>query len=895
MFRNSSPSPTNARLSDDKVVRSAITPPIAVFLVGLALSAALFAVFVRNTLHDELQQTYQEEAAPLTVAIVRSIDSSLNAISSISGLYAASNEVERDEFRAYVEQNFVLYDKTQAVEWIPRVSAADRAAYEALARRDGLKEFRITELNSAGRVVPAAERKEYYPVYFVEPLGGNEAALGFDLASNPVRREALGRARDTGRMVSTQRIQLVQEIGEQFGFLAFAPVYSTGSVPNTIQARRETLMGFALGVFRIGDILQTAISQTPALAKLNLYVLDAAAPEGKSLLYYRGVPGQDSRKLTANELLLGGYKTTVLSVADRNWLLVFVPRTDFAFPESAVPWIVGAFGVLSTLFFVVFLRTAQNRTRNIKKTVIEQTKELRESEEFVRLITDSLPAVIAYFDAKMNVRFINQTGVDWYNCPRENLVGKRIYENTPTLDREDYLSRVGRILSGETETYNTPQTYPDGTTRQVTISYIPRIDGGGDTIGFFCIVQDNSQRLEIERQLNQAQKMDAIGHLTGGIAHDFNNILMVTDGYTRRALKDVDNPDAVTAALEEVLTGTDRAAQLTKQLLSFSRRQIMEKRVFRIEEAISEIEALLRQSTGERYEIRIESHTDGACVETDASEFNQALINLVINARDAMAQGGQVEISTRVVDLDEKFAERHQNLTPGRFVEVAVHDYGTGIDADTLEHIFEPFFTTKDQGKGTGLGLAMVYGFAQHSGGTLDVASVVGEGSIFKIYLPAVDRDPHIIVAEVEQVHHGQGETILLVEDDPSLLELVRGMLDTLGYNVITAGDGFEAMEVEAEHDRDIDLLLSDVVMPNMGGFEAAVIIREVRPEIKIVFMSGYPNRAGFSNENVPDNCEFLQKPAKPAHLAQTIRQELDKPVVSVLDDHGKVESYDYA
>ena len=147
----------------------------------------------------------------------------------------------------------------------------------------------------------------------------------------------------------------------------------------------------------------------------------------------------------------------------------------------------------------------------------------------------------------------------------------------------------------------------------------------------------------------------------------------------------------------------------------------------------------------------------------------------------------------------------------------------------------------------------------------------------------------------MEQVHHGQGETILLVEDDPSLLELVRGMLDTLGYNVITAGDGFEAMEVEAEHDGDIDLLLSDVVMPNMGGFEAAEIIREVRPEIKIVFMSGYPNRAGISNENVPDNCEFLQKPVKPAHLAQTIRQELDKPVVSVLDDHGKVESYDYA
>ncbi len=264
-------------------------------------------------------------------------------------------------------------------------------------------------------------------------------------------------------------------------------------------------------------------------------------------------------------------------------------------------------------------------------------------------------------------------------------------------------------------------------------------------------------------------------------------------------------------------------------------------------------------------------------METDASEFSQALVNLVINARDAMPRGGCIKITSRVVELDEEFAAMHQKLSAGRFVEVAVKDNGIGIDEDTLKHIFEPFFTTKDQGKGTGLGLAMVYGFAQNSQGSVEVESTLEAGTTFKIYLPAVDQIPQTVVAEVEKENLGQGETILLVEDDPPLLELTREMLTSLGYNVLTASDGFEAMEVEAAHGSEIDLVLSDVVMPSISGFEVAAIMRETRPDMKFVFMSGYPNRAGISNENVPDNCQFLQKPVRPSHLAQALRIELDR------------------
>jgi two-component system cell cycle sensor histidine kinase/response regulator CckA len=526
---------------------------------------------------------------------------------------------------------------------------------------------------------------------------------------------------------------------------------------------------------------------------------------------------------------------------------------------------------------------------------VQVANKLRDSEEFMRLITDRMPVVIAYFDADLNTQFYNQLGLDWFACKRDKVIGKPIEGIIPEMDVELYHARMEKVFAGETETLDGVHSYPDGKVRNITATYIPHAKESGDVIGFFCIVQDNTHRMDMERQLNQAQKMDAIGQLTGGIAHDFNNILMVTDGYTPRALKNIDDPDTVKASLEEVLIGSDRAAKLTKQLLSFSRRQIMEKRVFRVEDAIAEIESLLQKSSGENYEVHIESFTDGACVETDASEFSQALVNLVINARDAMPRGGRIEIASRIVDLDEEFASKHQKLSAGRFVEVSVKDHGIGIDADTMEHIFEPFFTTKDQGKGTGLGLAMVYGFSQDSGGAIAVESAVDTGATFNIYLPAVDRDPQSVIAEVEQDYHGQGETILLVEDDPSLLDLVREMLGSLGYNVLTAGDGFEAIEIEAETDSKIDLLLSDVVMPTIGGFEAAEMIREERPDIKVVFMSGYPNRAGISNENLPENCQFLQKPVKPTHLAQTLRQELDKPTLSLKDAHPEVKTHDYA
>ena len=252
------------------------------------------------------------------------------------------------------------------------------------------------------------------------------------------------------------------------------------------------------------------------------------------------------------------------------------------------------------------------------------------------------------------------------------------------------------------------------------------------------------------------------------------------------------------------------------------------------------------------------------------------------STRDAMPKGGKIVVAMRTVNVSEEYTWIHGNIAPGRYVKVSVTDHGTGIDEATLLHIFEPFFTTKEQGEGTGLGLAMVYGFAEQSGGTVDVSTELGKGTTISIYLPVVDQLPDEVVANVNQEYHGKGETILLVEDDDRLLELTHDVLRDFGYKVFVAGNGLEALEIDEEFERPIDLLVSDVVMPSLGGFELYEILRERRPDLKAVFMSGYPKR-GAGKVVIPENTPFLQKPVGPSQLAQAIRMELDKIDVKLL------------
>ena len=390
------------------------------------------------------------------------------------------------------------------------------------------------------------------------------------------------------------------------------------------------------------------------------------------------------------------------------------------------------------------------------------------------------------------------------------------------------------------------------------------------------VMEDITEQRKSEEQLRRSQKMDAVGQLTGGIAHDFNNILMVVDGYARHAEKAIDRGKDPRDAIAKITAASDKAASLTKQLLTFSRRQVMERRVFSVKDEIEGIDGLLRRAVSERCELRFEISDPEVCVRTDPGEFTQALLNLVINSRDAMPEGGTIVVGAGAVELDAALADSISGLTAGKYAVVSVRDQGMGMDAETVAKIFEPFFTTKAQGKGTGLGLAMVYGFAQQSGGAVTVTTAPGAGCTFAIHLPLVEQAPDRAVAEDGEAFQGKGERILLVEDEPEVLKLVKITLESLNYKVLTASSGEEALRVQADCREEIALLLSDIVMPGMDGLELAEQVKAARPGIAVLLTSGYPARDRKSELMAAYANAFLQKPVKPERLAQAIRAQLD-------------------
>ena len=398
-------------------------------------------------------------------------------------------------------------------------------------------------------------------------------------------------------------------------------------------------------------------------------------------------------------------------------------------------------------------------------------------------------------------------------------------------------------------------------------------------------VIDISERKRLERALSQAedrlrqsQKMEAIGRLAGGIAHDFNNLLSVILGYSSMLIEDLKPMDPIRGDLEAIKSAGEKASDLTRQLLAFSRRQVLAPRVVNLNELVLESERMLRRLLGEDIELVTRCHRGTCPVRVDPSQVNQIVMNLAVNARDAMAHGGKLTIETKGVVLDQAYASEHLGVNAGRHVMLSVSDTGVGMDRQTQARIFEPFFTTKEMGKGTGLGLATVFGIVQQSGGNIWVYSEPGSGTTFKIYFPEATED---VAPPLESVRPGtlQGsETILLVEDQDEVRVVARDILRRYGYHVLEARHAGEALLLCERHMRTIHLLLTDVVMPQMNGRELAGRLLRERPELRVLYMSGYTEHAIVHHAILDSDVEYLQKPIVPEALARRVRQVLDKP-----------------
>ncbi|HVY25852.1 MAG TPA: ATP-binding protein [Polyangiaceae bacterium] len=382
-----------------------------------------------------------------------------------------------------------------------------------------------------------------------------------------------------------------------------------------------------------------------------------------------------------------------------------------------------------------------------------------------------------------------------------------------------------------------------------------------------------------EDQLRQSQKMEAVGSLAGSIAHDFSNILSVVLGYTETLLADLKPDDPLRADVQEIAAAGGRGRDLTRQLLAFSRQQVLEPKLVDLNEVFSGMTQMLARLVGEHIELAFVPGRDLGAVRVDPSQIEQVLLNLVVNARDAMPSGGKLTVATSSVVLDQDYADSHFGIEPGPYVLLSVSDSGVGMDAATRARIFEPFFTTKEKGKGTGLGLSTVFGIIRQSGGTIWVDSQPGEGTTFKVYLPRVDATPVVVSPATSSAASSRGsETVLLAEDDPQLRALVSTTLRRNGYRVLEAGNGNEALALAERYGGGIDILLSDVVMPGMGGRQLWERLLPRRPKMKVLFMSGYTSDAIVHHGVQKSELAFVSKPVVPRALLFKLRQVLDTP-----------------
>ncbi len=389
---------------------------------------------------------------------------------------------------------------------------------------------------------------------------------------------------------------------------------------------------------------------------------------------------------------------------------------------------------------------------------------------------------------------------------------------------------------------------------------------------------DVSEQRKLEKQLRHSQKLEAVGQFAAGVAHDFNNMLAVIQGHASIHLAAKNLDKGVAESLQEVSNAAERAATLTRQLLTFSRKQVVQPEVLDVNSVVTNLRAMLCRLIGQHIELRTELVPGLPPVYADQSNFEQIIVNLVVNARDAMPDGGELVIRAESMALKEADTARHPQARPGNFVSITVRDSGCGMDAVTLSHIFEPFFTTKDVGKGTGLGLATVYGIVSQQGGWIEVNSEVGRGTEMRVLLPVSEESRKLTNRLNDDDLRGGDETVFVVEDEPALREVLADVLRQYGYNVIEAGDGSEAMEIWAKQGQKIDILVTDIVMPNgpKGNVIAERFVAE-RPDLKVIFSSGYSSEFATESSPLDERFDFLEKPYKPELLIRAVRACLDR------------------
>jgi PAS domain S-box-containing protein len=525
---------------------------------------------------------------------------------------------------------------------------------------------------------------------------------------------------------------------------------------------------------------------------------------------------------------------------------------------------------------------AEGHPIQLRGVAIDSTKEKLAQAERMLLMTaiEQSAEGIVITDAEGTIQYVNPSFTRVSGYSREEALGKNPRILKSGMQDEAYYRKLWTtILGGEIWQDEITNRRRDGSLYPEQMTITPVRDQRGEITHFIAIKAEVSERKRLEQQLRQAQKMEAVGRLAGGVAHDFNNLLTIISGYGGLLLEHPSTVEPLRGYVDEIRNASGRAASLTRQLLAFSRQQVLAPRVLGLNAVVANIEKMLKRLIGEDINLVTILQESLWPVKADPGQLEQVLLNLAVNARDAMPNGGVLTIETANVEMDSTSAQSHSPLSPGRYVVLAISDTGIGMDTETQTRIFDPFFTTKEKGKGTGLGLATVYGIVKQSGGYIWVYSEVGKGTTFKIHLPRTEEEVDESGPGRKGVEALEGtETLLLVEDEDAVRSLVRNVLKEKGYRILEASRGEEALELAEQYWGPIDLLVTDVVMPQMGGRELARRLVSLHPQIKVLYISGYADNPSWYQGGLDSGVAFLQKPFSPEALAHKVREVLGGP-----------------
>ncbi len=856
------------------------TLPLLILVFLLAVTGILWRLFDQRLQH-EAGIVYADMTNETTRRIIERLYDYEQVLWGGVGLFNAKGEVTREDWHRYVS-SLQLDQKRPGILGVGYhacFTPAEMAAHVRAMRTEGFPEYRVW---------PEGDRSVHTAVIYLEPFTGrNRLVLGYDGYTEATRRAAMDKARDSGVTAIAAKIILVQEDGKsrQNGMLMYTPVYRQGMPVDSIENRRQALRGFVYGAIRMDDFIRGTLKTLPRDIAFEVYANDPH--HGDSMLFSNFTAGKTVIPKGFSPAFTSENTETALG---RTWhfmyqsLPVFAERLEH---EQSQAVLMAGIAISLLLAIICFLLlNTQNKAITL---AAEMTRELRESEIRYNQLAEQNRTVAWEVDANGLYTYVNHVAEPvWGYHPKEIAGKKHFYDLHPEEGRETFKSAALAVFARKEpfRGLENPCQTKNGRIVWVVTNGLPILDTGGKLRGYRGSDTDITERKrakeeqeKLQTQLNQAGKMESIGRLAGGVAHDFNNMLGVILGQTELAMATLDPTQELFADLLEIQKAARRSADLTRQLLAFARKQTAIPKVVDLNATVDGMLKMLHRLIGENLELTWLPGKNLWPVKIDPSQIDQILANLAVNARDAIADKGTVTITTRTASCDEACRETGTALPPGEYVMLSVSDTGGGMDQETQAHIFEPFFTTKATGEGTGLGLATVYGIVKQNHGVISVSSAPGKGTSFLICLPR-----HVGKAEqmrqdgpAEPVARGQ-ETILLVEDEPGVLRLVRKMLEGIGYRVLAAGTPVEAIRMAEKHSGDIHLLITDVIMPEMNGRELAQKLMSLYPGLKSLFMSGYTADVISPHGMLDAGVHFIQKPFSTKELAEKTQEILKRP-----------------